>query len=80
MSSAKAEIVKQDSMREIKDICQEAIEQKITEADALLESARACLASGDYTQAAVRLQEIGRVGMFSAIEYNIFDAASRDAV
>ena len=67
---------KADSMQRVREICTEAIQARLATAAELLESAKACLAEGDYFQSAVRLQMLEQVSRFEEFQLGIFDTAS----
>jgi hypothetical protein len=66
-------------MDKIHNICADTLNARMTEARELIDSAAECLFRHDYTQAAVRLEGLKRLGTFSPLEFSIFDAASGDA-
>jgi hypothetical protein len=70
-------IVKPDPLEPVRLVCATALERRIAEVDALLGVARICVDEHDYLQAAVRLEEAGKLGRFTETEMNTFDAVSR---
>jgi len=79
MSNTEAKTEPLEGMTKVHDVCADTLNAPMSGARNLIDSAAECLFNCDYLQAAVRLEELKKIGTFTQTEMNIFDAASRDA-
>ena len=59
-----------------KDICKQALNERISSMEGLIKSAKQCLKDDDCLQCAVRLEKVAEHGRFDEIIMNVFDSVS----